>query len=332
MSVRMITRAFDYSMEYGLKPTRRLLLFTMADAADDDGRLWPSQRRLHLLTGLGESTIREALREFEKLGVLDTQTRVRDEGRGRTSNLYRLNLQPPGLGARSDEQPPAAEGAPRQHSADQPPDTGGPIDRRTVREPSIGTVSAAQAPAPRLPDAVEAPLRAVATAKGAALDVAAVGRACTAYPDRDIPTEAEGFCAWHLHGAGQNAPLSSIARGFRNWLSRAKPSRTRRSSAPPPSLPGVVQETARAREAWTAARALLAEELPGSTYRMWIEPLEAAGEADGQLVLRDGTSHLAGWADRRYATMIGEALAKVSDFSAVRVVDDLQLTGQVEAA
>lgn len=101
----MITAAFDYGREQGLPPTRRHVLLTIADAADDSGRCWPSQRRIHELTGLSVSTIRTALREFEELGILTTTARVRSEGRGRTSNLYHLGL----LEAlsRTDEQPPA---------------------------------------------------------------------------------------------------------------------------------------------------------------------------------------------------------------------------------
>jgi len=141
VSVRQITRAMDYGAEHELSPSRRLVLFYLADGADDAGRFWPSQKRIAKFTGLGVSTIRRHLRELERDGVVRIEARSRGEGRGRTSNVYILQLDGP---PPPDELPPAAGGkssGPTAHSDttnrpiehDQPPAAGGD---RTVREPS----------------------------------------------------------------------------------------------------------------------------------------------------------------------------------------------------
>jgi hypothetical protein len=326
MSVTLIARAYEYAVETGLAPTRRLVLYVMADAADDDGRLWPGQKRLRRLTGLSVSTIRAAIREFEGAGILSTNTRLRSEGRGRTSNLYLLDFHAPAVGASSEDQPPAPGGPPRQHTADQPPSVGGPIDRRTVREPQGRTVSehtpddlppgdgARTAETFALPTIISAPLRLVADRKDAVLDVGAVDRALKAYPDRDHAEEAEKFAAWHLHGGGQNVPLSNVATGFRNWLKRSpavEPGKTKLALVQPP----LDLEAARAglpalEKAWQEIQGdLLTAVDSEATYRLWLEPLVPAGRIDGDVFLT-APEGIRAWAERRYASLIGEALAR----------------------
>lgn len=351
MSVRMITRAFDYAMEHELPPNRRFLLVTMADAADDDGRLWPSQKRLRLLTGMAVSTIRESIRAFEDAGILNTETRIREEGRGRTSNLYRLDLHAPGRGGRSDEQPPPPGdrspdqppepgGGAHRSPAGGPPEVGGSICREPSVEPSVGTNTHTAGAREAVPKKLRRSLEAVAQRKGAMLDLDAVAAAIAERPDVDHVEQAQAFEHHHLSGPAESTPLSLVHRAFEGWLATAYPKRPAAVSGTGPSwgtdaaksrkgpsraVRGV-RNTDAAKQAWTAARERLERTIPASTFDMWMRTLELAGEADGVIILCD-TRTDGGWADRRYTGLIGEALATVSDFSAARVCDEIELDG-----
>ena len=131
MSGKAVGWAFEQS---DLTPTQRLVLVALADNATSDGECWPGQRHLAAKTGLGLSTVREALKHIEALKLLSRTPRQRRDGRGRTSDLYQLALdQPP---AAEGGQPPAHGTTNRQLTTDQPPGAGG---QGTVREPSERT-------------------------------------------------------------------------------------------------------------------------------------------------------------------------------------------------
>lgn len=59
---------------------------------------------------------------------------------------------------------------------------------------------------------------------------------------------------------------------------------------------------------WRATQALIRASVPESTYRLWIEPLEAAG-ADEETLYLAAPEGIRAWAERRYAGLIVEALA-----------------------
>jgi chromosomal replication initiator protein len=58
---------------------------------------------------------------------------------------------------------------------------------------------------------------------------------------------------------------------------------------------------------WRAARERLKSSVPASTYRLWLEPLEAVGSDDGTIFLTAPESVRA-WSERRYSSLIAEAL------------------------
>lgn len=68
-------------------PKAKLVLIAIADHTGDDASAFPSQRRLGALTGLSERSVRDALEELEKLGVLSVELRKAPSGHGRHS-LY----------------------------------------------------------------------------------------------------------------------------------------------------------------------------------------------------------------------------------------------------
>lgn len=235
MSVSMMAQAFAYAVEHELAPTRRLVLYVMADVADDDGRLWPGQKRLQRLTGLSVSTIRQSLREFEDAGILDTTTRVRDEGRGRTSNLYVLTIHAPGAGDRWHEQPPPAG----DRSCDQPPGVGGGSadGRRTNRRESAGLYIEEpsenhQGKPTTTAGAIIRALDRVAFARQLpSPNPETVAAACAQYADRDLPGEAEAFAHYWTDGPGAKRSLRDVGWSWRSWLKRAEPRTAHRTTA-----------------------------------------------------------------------------------------------------
>jgi len=73
--------------ELALQPTSKLILFALASRADDDGRCWPSIRKLCQDTGLARRTVQLHLGQLAGCGAV-----VREAHCGRTNSL-RLKLQ-----------------------------------------------------------------------------------------------------------------------------------------------------------------------------------------------------------------------------------------------
>jgi chromosomal replication initiator protein len=61
---------------------------------------------------------------------------------------------------------------------------------------------------------------------------------------------------------------------------------------------------------WKAIQERLRASVPESTYRLWLEPLEAAG-GDGETLYLTAPEAIRAWAERRYSALIAEALAEV---------------------
>jgi chromosomal replication initiator protein len=59
---------------------------------------------------------------------------------------------------------------------------------------------------------------------------------------------------------------------------------------------------------WQAAQDRLRASVPESTFRLWLEPLRAVGN-DGETLYLTAPEGIRAWAERRYSSLIGEALA-----------------------
>jgi hypothetical protein len=89
-----------------------------------------------------------------------------------------------------------------------------------------------------------------------------------------------------------------------------------------------IVESEKAMAAWGAAKEFLAKQLPDSTFKIWLEPLECAGERDGKLVLVDPSGGGLGvWVSRRYRALILEV---TDGFDDLEFIDEKQL--ELEAA
>jgi chromosomal replication initiator protein len=58
---------------------------------------------------------------------------------------------------------------------------------------------------------------------------------------------------------------------------------------------------------WRATQDRLRSSVPESTYRLWLEPLQATG-SDGETLYLSAPEGIRAWAERRYAALISEAL------------------------
>lgn len=68
----------------------RAVYMYLKDRADRDGKCWPAIGTIALELDLSRSTVKRALDELCRTGLLTKETRWRENG-GRTSNLYRLS-------------------------------------------------------------------------------------------------------------------------------------------------------------------------------------------------------------------------------------------------
>lgn len=88
MSTRALAWAFDQKPK---TPHQKLVLLALADNAYDNGECYPGVQRLQARTSLSESSIRRAIRDLSKQGLVNIVFRYDDSGR-QTSNHYTLPL------------------------------------------------------------------------------------------------------------------------------------------------------------------------------------------------------------------------------------------------
>lgn len=85
----MAHRATSWAWELKLPGTRKLVLLALADMADEFNSCYPGQERLAEMTSVAVITVRRALSELERDGLIVRARRARQDGT-RTSDRYRL--------------------------------------------------------------------------------------------------------------------------------------------------------------------------------------------------------------------------------------------------
>lgn len=99
----MSMAALRWIRPLSVSPTQKVVLWALADQANDDGEAWPSIAGLMEATCLSERAIRGALRELEGAGFIETEA---GGGRNRTS-CYRLAMSENGAArAEKGQEPP----------------------------------------------------------------------------------------------------------------------------------------------------------------------------------------------------------------------------------
>ncbi|WP_071429111.1 MULTISPECIES: helix-turn-helix domain-containing protein [Eubacteriales] len=80
-----------YSLIYSsdLEHRARTVYMYLKDRADLDGRCWPAIKTIAADLGLSRSTVKRALDDLIRVGLLEKEPRWRENG-SYTSNLYRL--------------------------------------------------------------------------------------------------------------------------------------------------------------------------------------------------------------------------------------------------
>lgn len=98
-------------------PTHKLILWALADMANDHLECWPSMAGLVEATGLTDRTIQTAIPRLAENGLIEV-----DRSRGGRSNVYRLTLAEPRtpFGVRAESNPEAASPNPEAASPETP--------------------------------------------------------------------------------------------------------------------------------------------------------------------------------------------------------------------
>src|SRR5262249_38352716 len=102
MSIRAINWAFKQQVG---KPSAKLVLVTLADHADADGKCWPSLRTIAARTELSRDTILRSVRLLESKGFL--RVVHRHNGRSLSSNMYYLDCEPERVDSTADVSAPS---------------------------------------------------------------------------------------------------------------------------------------------------------------------------------------------------------------------------------
>lgn len=336
--IRWEWRATSPSGQVGLGVYRALTELATEDKArtvigSGSEQFRTSQKEIAARAMVSDRSVAKACEELERIGLLAIETDHDGENRPGRPSFYTL-LDPPATYERSSD----GEVTQRRDGVQTPSETVSDVSAKGTN--SVRTspnkekkkeqkkeegAGAPPSPDP-LPAALGEPLEQVAAAKGAALDIAAVRRACSAYSDRDLVEEAEKFAAWHLTGNGRGAPLKSLAQAFRNWLKGALPGEggggvataTRPGGPAAPRAKEPIVETGRAGAVWAKAKPLLEERLPTARYRIYIEPLEVVGERGKALVLLDTSNHGGGkWIVTKIRPILLEAIGEFDDLEIV---------------
>lgn len=80
---------FEKIYQSNLSHRARAVYMYLKDHADSDGKCWPGIRAISVELGLSRSTVKRALDDLCKVGLISKESRWRENG-SLTSNLYRL--------------------------------------------------------------------------------------------------------------------------------------------------------------------------------------------------------------------------------------------------
>ena len=86
MSMALMAKAMGIKVG---NPLRKLVLIKLADNASDNGECWPSVNTIAGDIKLSPATVRRAIKDLKKAGLIETEQRYREKG-GKSSLLFRL--------------------------------------------------------------------------------------------------------------------------------------------------------------------------------------------------------------------------------------------------
>lgn len=205
MSVRALTWSFTLPLQ---DMAAKAVLHALADHADEDGKCWPSLRRIALFAGCSENTARRALQRVEAMGI------VHREPRAGQSDMFFLNMEfdPSHDGTPSTVAPLPTE-APPLPPRDPTPANVGPhpsqVGTRTPIEPSKNRQPNRQRARDGKPQRLPADWRPSAACREFAAD-----------KGLDPDTVAEAFIDYWTGGKGGKQQRTDWDRTWRVWCGR----------------------------------------------------------------------------------------------------------------
>lgn len=103
-------------------PLRKLVLIKLADNANDNGECWPSYQHIADHCECSKSAVKEHISALIKLGLMTKENRVGvNNGKGNTSNVYRLHLTSTPVPPESTPVPPESTPVPPESTPPVPP-------------------------------------------------------------------------------------------------------------------------------------------------------------------------------------------------------------------
>ncbi|HVQ60349.1 MAG TPA: helix-turn-helix domain-containing protein [Solirubrobacterales bacterium] len=343
MSVRATTWAWEFGHAGLVKGGQLLTLVRVADHADNNGVCWPGTESIADYTGNEEKTVRRHLKDLEDRSILHREREAAEKGRGRGKDRICLHLdQPDILSGNNSGLQPDIPGASTGHSGPVQPDISDPglyrEPSKEPKEPNIcpddqvqelfefwkemtgrnGSTILTSKRRRLLKARLDDPGRTLEEIKLAVANVAAsdwhMKRGKHKSRDGQVQSDLTLICRdpEHLEGYRDMGSKDSVAVALRASLDRVE-------TEP-------IEPSERAAEAWAATSKRIAASVPGTTYRIWIEPFGVLGERRGRLVLADlsgDDNPRAEWFRRRYTTLVAEALAgEGSVFTDIEVLDE----------
>lgn len=188
-----------WAFEQQVEPHAKLVLLALANRTNQEtGLCFPGQELLGQECSMSARTIRRHLKTLEAAGLVRRRPRMLGEGRGRTSDEYRLAFYDQADKLSGKSGPTGQNGTTNRTNQDDQPDTRVQV---TVREPKENRKKRAEP----VPDGWQPAddLRSDLTAK---------------YPRLNISQEAEKFVDWH---GAKGSKFVDHAKAFRLWCRNA---------------------------------------------------------------------------------------------------------------
>lgn len=199
----MSHEATNWAYKLDLPMAQKFVLVALADRADEDHSCYPGQKMLAGMVGASVATIRRALVELEKTGLITRKRRFRDDGY-RTSDRYVLNVGtlPLNLTTGQSDHRSNSETLPLNESHLTAQSEGAKNHQLTTRETSGGTRKRAT----QLPDTftVTPDMRAWATEKT---------------PSVDVDTETEQF---KDHHQAKGSKFMDWRKAWQTWMRKSQ--------------------------------------------------------------------------------------------------------------
>jgi len=123
MSIRASNWAWNLLGEVELSDGQKLILLRLADHADTEGLCWPGNASIATTLGCSERTVERAKARLRELGLVATEPRLLDDGKGRKTDAIQLRIDQPDTGVGMGQDQPDTRDATNPTPQTDQPDT-----------------------------------------------------------------------------------------------------------------------------------------------------------------------------------------------------------------